>query len=207
MVLIKNLIIAIIGIAIALIIYTIGKQMHISIAPPASHTEVATTTPPADVVQEITYRNDTYGIQFIYPEGYVMQEVSTSTGTHKHSTITLMRQEDMPGAENREGPAGIAIDVYDAPPALQSTSTPDALVLSSWLHTSQSNLGLGTGAVASTTVAGMDAAQYTWQGLYQGETTAFVHNDRIIAISVTYNAPEDQNVAVYRSLLQSLQLH
>ena len=79
-----------------------------------------------------------------------------------------------------------------------------------WLKKGNSNYSPEDGmssALASTTVSGVEAVHYTWSGLYEGETTAFLHKDNVVAVSVTYLSPEEEHVAVYRNLLQSLEAH
>jgi len=200
MVLIKNLVIAIVGVALALVIYAFVKEGSFSL-PQRMPSEDATTTPPLveDEVQYMTYQSGTYGISFSYPEGYVMREENRGDMGRAHEAIVLVREEDSMIPENGEGPTAITFDFYGNS-AEQST-------LQDWLADPYSNFQLGSGEYASTTVSGTDAVQYRWSGLYEGESTAFLHRDTIIVVSVTYFSPEDQNVAVYREILQSLQLN
>lgn len=198
MILIKNVVIAIVGIALAIVLYSVFISDRA--APSSMEVEgMATTTPSVEEADDITYRNDTYGITFVYPEGYVMQQVDADNAERRHTTIMLIREEDTMVPESGEGPTAITLDFY--------RNSGNHMLLTDWLNTEPSNYKLSNGLLASTTVSGVEAVQYQWSGLYQGETTAFLHKDNIVAVSVTYLMPEDQNVAVYRSLLQSLVLH
>jgi len=78
--------------------------------------------------------------------------------------------------------------------------------LEQWLTTSESNRNLGSSALVERTVDGADAVSYHWSGLYEGDTTAFLHNGSIVVVSVTYIAPEDEIRAVYVKILSSLDL-
>src|SRR3989344_2112468 len=200
MILIKNLSIAIIGIVLAIVLYSVFANGRF-VPSPMEGAGAATTTLPLEDVDNITYRNNTYGITFSYPENYVMEQHSQSDdgSGHASNAIVLIRQTDMPTPANGEGPPAITIEIHEA--KLQT--------LFDWLEKGNSNYSPDNGmssSLASTTVYGFEAVQYTWSGLYGGETTAFVYEDDVIAVSVTYLAPEDQNVAVYRNLLQSLVL-
>lgn len=151
---------------------------------------------PAPALQ--SYANDTLGISFTYPAGYVLSENEVGTPDHPHYALTIIREEDAAPRANGEGPTAITLDFYEA-----DASTTLAL----WLASSASNLALGDGTLASTTVDSTDAARYSWDGLYHGETTAFFHKGNIAAVSVTYMSPADQIRADYEALLASLRLH
>lgn len=143
-----------------------------------------------------SYANAEYGISFEYPEGYVVTDglVEGETGRY---VITLVRSEDSGPRENGEGPTAVTIDIY---------SNAATTSLAEWLETPASNLGLSNGTYASTTVDGIEAVNYRWSGLYEGETTAFLHDDRIIAVSVTYLTIEDENIGTYQDILRSMQI-
>ncbi len=198
MTLAKNLLIAVLGIALAFGLYTIVKNRGLFSLQKPPEEVVATTTPPIEAPRLITYVSDTFGIAFSYPEGYVMKEIDADTKERRHTTITLVRQEEQLPPENGEGPPGIALDFYQ--------NDLDRMTLNGWLNTAPSNFKLGSGAYASTTVAGIEAVQYRWSGLYEGETTAFLHKDNVVAVSVTFFSPEDELVAVYRALVRTLEL-
>ncbi len=145
------------------------------------------------------YRNDAYGVSFSYPEGYVLQEGEHGSAHRAHYAVTLIREEDSAPRENSEGPTAISVDIYQ--------NNLDQQQLVSWLKgTNDSNFKLSDGTYASTTVDGVEAVQYRWSGLYEGETTAFRHNGNIIAVSVTYITPQDANIATYRDVLRSFTL-
>jgi hypothetical protein len=138
-----------------------------------------------------TYTSAIYGISFDYPEGYVLSEPT-------QDTVTLVREEESVPPENGEGPTGITIQVFDTPSENQS--------LSAWVvGNPSSNLALGDGIYVSTTVDGVDAVRYSWSGLYEGETTAFLHGGRVILVSVTRLSLDDHTTA-YEKVLDSLTL-
>ena len=203
MTLIKNLIIALVGIALALGLYVVVK--HSGLIQPLGQKEEDTATTTPSIVEEkahsITYRNNTYGIAFQYPERYVMEENSAVDGNgYSMHWITLFRSQDFPLPQNGERPPEITITIIE----MKGQS------LFEWLKKGNSNYSPEDGmssALASTTVSGVEAVHYTWSGLYEGETTAFMHGDDVVDVSVMYVSPEDENVAVYRNLLQSLEAH
>lgn len=149
-----------------------------------------------------SYANDLYGIFFSYPQGYVLSERTEGPFVRRHHTISLIEDKDTVPRLNGEGPTAITIDIYD------NTSQQNArpMTLLGWISTDESNAYLGNGIVASTTVDGTPALTYRWDGLYQAQTTAFLHKGHIIAVSVTYQSPADPIYATYQSLVASLRL-
>lgn len=146
-----------------------------------------------------SYANDALGITFTYPLGYVLNEKAIGTPLQAHYAITLVRQEDTAVSVNGEGPTTITLDFY------QNNANNETL--NNWLATDQSNFKLGDGTLASTSVDGTEAVRYMWSGLYQGESTAFLHNGNAVVVSVTYNAPSDTIRSDYEAVLSSLKLH
>lgn len=146
----------------------------------------------------LEYANERYGISFSYPEEYIIDEGERGDAEGDHYAIVLNRKIDLPPPQNGEGPTGISIDIY---------RNADHPTLLSWLTAANaSNFQLSDGAYASTSVGGISAAHYRWSGLYEGETTAFLHKEYVFAVSVTYLSPEDSHRDVYGELLDSLSL-
>lgn len=141
------------------------------------------------------YASGVYGMTFTYPDYYTLTEHDDGA---RH-TITLIHARESQLPEAGEGPPAITVDVYD--------NSSDALTIEDWLATGQSNFNLGDKVLGATNVGGVQAVTYRWSGLYEGETTAFVRGDMIVAVSVTYLAPTDQLRADYLALLVSLTLN
>jgi len=143
------------------------------------------------------YVNTKYNITFSYPAAYVITEAERGDATRGHYSIVLVRASDSQIPENGEGPTSIIFDIYENKLGKQS--------LVGWLTDSAvSNYQLSQGTYASTTVAQSEAITYHWSGLYEGDTTAFVSGDTIVAVSVTYTSSEDMNRAVYNDILRSI---
>lgn len=139
------------------------------------------------------YTSEAYGISFSYPEGYLISEGLAGSD---HYSIRLVREEDAIPPENGEGPTGVTIDLY----------TNNTLSLSEWVTTSnRSNFTLGDKSSTATTVDGAPAVSYRWSGLYEGETTAFLHKENVVAVSVMRISPEEHTEA-YEEVLSSLSL-
>ena len=87
--------------------------------------------------------------------------------------------------EGGEGPTTINLDIYQ--------NNLDNLSIERWIkETSNSNYKLGDGKLTSTSVDGLDALTYNWDGLYQGQTIVFAYKDNIYALSATHMTPNDQ---------------
>lgn len=144
-----------------------------------------------------SYVNENYGIGFDFPDGYKRSERVVREPV-EHYSITFIRAEDLPAPQGGEGPTSINIDIY---------SLGSAANLEEWIRTNQaSNFAIGPGELNRTTVDGAEALSYTWDGLYPGRTTAFLHNGNVFLVSGTYLAPEDKIVSDYRALVDSIEL-
>lgn len=164
-----------------------------------SRTKIPAPRVTPSVVGERTYVNERYGISFTYPQNYVITEAERGDGHRGHYVITLVKQEDAAPRENSEGPVAIVFDIYQ--------NNLDRQTLRGWLEgSSYSNYKLSNDTYMMTHVGGADAVAYRWSGLYEATTTAFIHNDNIVAASVTYITPEDTQIAVYHDILKSVRL-
>ncbi len=144
-----------------------------------------------------TYQSEAFGFSFSYPNRYILTEQEVGNGERTHYSVVLTRPEDLPLAENSEGPATITVDVYQ--------NNLDRLPLLEWLTgTSFSNFKLSDGTYAPVTVSGTDAVRYHWSGLYEANTVAFLRGDFIISFSGMYLAPEDQIVSDFESAVSSI---
>ncbi|MHB1118080.1 MAG: Gmad2 immunoglobulin-like domain-containing protein [Minisyncoccota bacterium] len=148
---------------------------------------------------EQAYTNETYGISFSYPRGYVLTESEQGDAHRGHYAIMIVREADALPRENSEGPTAISFDIYQ--------NNLDRQTLRGWLEdSSYSNYKLSNDTYLMTRVGGVEAIAYHWSGLYEATTTAFIHNDNIIAASVTYITPEDAQIGVYNDVLKSVRL-
>ncbi|MEK7063818.1 MAG: hypothetical protein AAB955_03985 [Patescibacteria group bacterium] len=144
------------------------------------------------------YESAAYGISFRYPEGYLLSEAERGNAERFHYAIVMVRADEANPPIGGEGPRAVTIDVYQ--------NNLDNLSLADWLDTGQSNFKLGDGTKSAATVDGVDAIRYRWSGLYEGETTAFLHRGSIIAISATFFENTDEQYWVYEDLLKSIEL-
>jgi hypothetical protein len=174
------------GIAVALALLAAG---YLFIANPV----VAPLAPSQSAGQ--TYANDTYGVSFSYPEGYVLSEEMGGEGLY---VVRLIREEDaVPVVAGGEGPTAITLEI--AP-------VEDDLTLEGWLTSPASNFQISNGTYSSHEVEGLSAVHYSWSGLYEGETTALLHEGHVVALSVTYMSPADPIRAAYDEVLSTLRL-
>ncbi len=160
----------------------------------------STSTPQISILENSEqYENATQGVAFDYPTGYVLDEKERGDARRAHYAIVLIRSEDSEPRVNSEGPTSVNIDLY------QNNQGKQTLV--GWLTGSNnSNVKLSDGTYTATTVDGREAIVYRWSGLYEGETTLFLHDDTVVAVTVTFITPEDENIATYKAILSSLRL-
>jgi len=145
------------------------------------------------------YFNQEYGITFDYPEGYLLSEQDLDgSAQRKRHVITLIREEDSPAPKDGEGPPAISIMIVQNNLDKQTTRQ--------WVEGSaDSNFKQSPDqGTAEVKVGGVSGLVYRWDGLYQGETTAVATPKWIYAFSVTFNKEDDDIVADYRSIINSV---
>ena len=164
--------------------------------------QVATIPEPA-VLPFLSYRGATSTITFNYPSTYHLAEADVSTPQRRRYLVTLM--EDTPEnkavrdgtAPPREGPIAITVTSYQ--------NDLDNTPLSTWVTgTLDSNWKLGTGTHATTTVGGIPALSYDWDGLYRGHTIAVAYGGYIHAFTVTSMEPTDHILTVFDELMETV---
>ncbi len=191
------------GIVITLAILVTGYMFLLP------QTSFVSTQPPS----LLAYANDAYGISFSYPAGYILSEEDRDTPTFKNHRITLIKEEDavpviarLPGTRRGaggEGPVSVVIDISED----TGRTLPYTDVLEVVKSSTATNFHLGDGSYSHAKVAGTDALQYQWSGLYEGETTALIHRNKYqIFVSVTYLSPGDPITAAYQTVLTTLNL-
>lgn len=149
---------------------------------------------PADF-RENTYISSEYGFSFTKPEGYNIVE-ATSPSDRRHS-IVMSRMQDSNIPENGEGPTAISVDIFPNPQASNA---------SSWVRANTiSNFNLSTTPLKETSVSGIPAISYSWDGLYQGRSVAFMHKGNLILISGTYNVVEDEIYQAFDKVIESME--
>lgn len=151
-------------------------------------------------VGEASYTNTTYGISFMYPDSYRIEEREVGNGERGHFSLALIDKGiDVP--EAGEGPTAITIDVYQ--------NNLDKLSVEKWIrNTADSNFKLSTDEkLIGITVGGVPGFYYHWDGLYQGESTVIAHKDNIVVFSATSLSPSDQIRNDYGKILGSVVLN
>jgi len=171
----KYLIYVLVPIAIALAIVFVFFKKNIDL--PINNTNNENSL-------KVTYLNTEYGFSFDYPDTYQVDERVIDNVNRIHKVIILLPKGFIP-PEGGEGPTTINLDIYQ--------NNLDKLSIERWVkETSNSNYKLGDGKLTSTSVDGLDALTYNWDGLYRGQTIVFAYKDNIYAMSVTYMTSDDQ---------------
>lgn len=145
-----------------------------------------------------TFYNPQYGIAFNYPDSYEVKEHDSTEGT-KHHTIVVGDKAALSNVpQNSEGPAVISIDIYD------NVARDSA---EKWIRGNNfSNYKLSQDAkLSTTTVAGIPALSYPWDGLYPSISIVFPQKTSIYMLSVGYLSPEDQQYKDFAGIVSSIQ--
>ncbi|MBI4079753.1 hypothetical protein HY414_00805 [Candidatus Kaiserbacteria bacterium] len=156
-----------------------------------------------ETVDETTarYAAPLYGISFEYPRTYLLREKEVGDAERRHYSIVLADAEALRNLpQNGEGPPAITIDVFQ--------NNLDQLSIEEWVRgMSFSNYKLSPdGLIASTSVAGVPALSYTWDGLYRGLSSVFAHKDNILMFSVSFFSLDDQILTDFNRVLSGLDL-
>lgn len=141
---------------------------------------IGETEPDTEITQH--YENAQFGISFNYPDNYVLSEQDIGNqGERVHHALSLMKKSDTINIPlNGEGPTAITLDIYG--------NGIDKQGIEHWIrNTSASNFKLSANQVLSTsTVSGVMAYAYTWDGLYRGDSVVLSKGQNIYMFSVTY---------------------
>lgn len=155
--------------------------------------------PPAGIRGENVYSVDAFKFSFAYPETYHLEEYDRGNDERRHVAVVLTDKDVLP-APDSEGPTAITVDVYQ--------NDLDNLTLEQWVtSTNDSNWKMATAPYERVAVGGKDAIAYRWSGLYEAETTVFEHAGNIIAITVTFIAPEDKIRSDYARVLSTFEFN
>ena len=167
-------------IAFIAVLAVIGAAIFIMIRPASEKPAIGENVVETPKLNQ--YVNTKYGIEFSYPDGYVLTEQDIgNTAERDHHAIAIMKTEDAAKApESGEGPTAITIDIYG--------NATDKLTTEQFIkNTSASNFKISVdGKIATSTVAGQSAFRYTWDGLYRGDSTVVANKTEIYMFSVTY---------------------
>lgn len=148
------------------------------------------------------YSNTEYGISFKYSNTYQLEERDApGSGERRHHIVTLIDTDDAANVpENGEGPTAITVEMFQ--------NNLDRQPVETWIRgTSNSNFKLSPdGALSTTTVYGVTAYSYSWDGLYRGDSVVFEHKNNIFMLSVTYMTPDDQIRKDFDLLVRSVEL-
>jgi hypothetical protein len=152
-----------------------------------------------------SYASKVYSFSFQYPEQYVLDEKNVSTTKEKRHTFTLITQTDKElmnaiGNNTDAVPTSITIDVFPEAATTQDVPT--------WVkNNAASNFKLSKNKVlATTTLAGIPAYAYTWDGLFGANSVAFAYKGNIIVASMTYITAQDVIWKDFGTVLQSIKL-
>lgn len=160
---------------------------------------------PGVVVEEQNiFASAALGVGFEYPDGYFVVERDVSTPQRSHHFVMLL--EDTPHnravvageAPETEGPVAISLDVFD--------NVEDA-TLEQWVRgNGNSNFKLSPDdALTETSVGGVSALSYKWDGLYAADAVAVAHEGRIYLFSVTWIDGASHMRADFAEVLQTVQ--
>jgi hypothetical protein len=137
-----------------------------------------------------SFRSETYGISFEYPAGYRLDEREGAEDGGPVYVVTLLSEEAVRSMSSRsgepagEGPTVITFEVFSYGSTDRSLAT--------WLaENPRSNLALGSGSTTDVIFGGNLGVRYEWDGLYRGESVAFIHGHWVAIVSVTSIASID----------------
>ena len=200
----------------ALVLIAVGAYFAFKDAPvPEEEIETATSSSPIiepednpfSGRQTQLFNEPELSVSFHYPsdaDGYTLVDTSEQTGGMGEfmKFISLYQTEEWEEFQNatspREGPPSISLMVVP----VGTFDSPETWVKGSEL----SNFQLSGTEVGHTTVNGLKAYRYRYDGLYQAEATALVANSNAYVLTVSYNDEEDSIYADYEAMLETLEI-
>ncbi len=201
-----------IGYSVAAILIVIGVVFAVM---PHDRKAVATkaspvSTTPAAVVSPGFYLSSVYDIYFTYPTKYVLDEKDVNIGKEKRHTLTLITASDrqllslmsQPSGivPSDAAPAAITVDIFQGAAISQ---TPDQWVKSN----AHSNFALSQDKhLAPTTISGLPAVAYSWNGALPSNSVVFAYKGNIIMLSMSYVSPQDVVWKDFSTVFQSFKV-
>ncbi len=168
-------------VAIIVVLAVIGAAAYIMARPVSEKPSIGEDQDPRERMMSYIGASE-YDVDFLYPDSYTLVEHDVGNQAERaHHTVSLVLNDDYARmGTDSEGPTAITIDIFG--------NAQDSRGLEQWIrNTSISNFKLSKDQVLSTsTVAGLDALSYTWDGLYSGDSTVVRSGSRIYMFSVTY---------------------
>jgi hypothetical protein len=157
------------------------------------------------------YQSDRFGVSFSYPEKYLLFETKGEGFEGREYYVVSLRPDSpfirdlMKGVHyDTETPPAIHLSFYREPSR--------SLSLEVWVRAnSLSNFDLSdpaqSGALEPTTVAGVPAFAYHYEGLYSVDAIAFAYDDWVViaAVDATTSGTDPQKDD-FRAILASVQL-
>lgn len=147
-------------------------------------------------VEAQTYSSRDHDFTFPVPKGYSYIEAKDPTSGRESIIVSRTKDKDVP--EAGEGPTAVSVDVFTKPSSLD----PQAWVRSN----NVSNFNLAVGDMGETSVDGVEALAYEWDGLYRGRSVVFEYNGNIILISGTYLETSDPIYKYFDEVVSSFEL-
>lgn len=145
------------------------------------------------------YSSGEWLFAFKYPDMYGLTERDLSTPQRGHLSLVLA-DKAFSSPENGEGPISMNVDVYQ-------NAKNEGYTAESWIKgSSASNYKLGPGDLEPRTVAGHEALEYAWSGLYEGKSVVVATADYIYMFSVTYDGQDDPILDHFEKLLGSVRI-
>ncbi|MEQ8997147.1 MAG: hypothetical protein RID53_11680 [Coleofasciculus sp. B1-GNL1-01] len=168
----------------------------------SSSTEPATQTNSSSTDSQTTYKNESLGIRFEYPEGFVVDDTNKQSDAEsemRRGTVEVWTQADYEAMqtnefEGTELPANVSLWVY---------RNPDRLSLQDWVE-SRSEYFVSPQNYTQQQVANQDAIAFQSTGLYEFETIVLPSRDGqdIIVLRL---AKGSGNEAVYQQAFERIQ--
>lgn len=145
------------------------------------------------------YSSGEWLFAFEYPDSYGLIERDLSTPQRGHLSLVLA-DKSFVSSEGGEGPISINVDVYQ-------NAKNEGYTAESWIKgNSASNYKLGPGDITTRTVGGHEAFEYSWSGLYEGESVVVATADYMYMFSVTRDGKNDPILTDFDGLLESVRI-
>jgi hypothetical protein len=149
-----------------------------------------------------TYNSEVMGVSFDYlvgTEGYTLikPENMDDGSSDFVDGVALLRTadyEDIQSGPDRGGPPAINVRAFNAPDT----------ELIEWLEANSNFTNYQPDQSEPITIGDVEGIEYSWEGMFSGETAAVLYRGRVYMFDGTYSEKGDQRQADFRDILETV---
>lgn len=160
---------------------------------------------PVVLTNEKLYTSEVFGLQFVYPKHYILDERKTGGAERNIYTITLVEDTEenrrfREGASGSLEPVSMVISAYQN--SLDRLDPKDFIEKTGFTNFKRSP----DGVLTPVRIAGFEGYWFIWESSYHGESLVLGNEDWVYVFSATYRSSDDQIWKEYRQLVSTIRI-